>query len=102
MVPINTTATRKHVGEIERYVRVVKERCRCIVLDLPFQYLHKLIVVRLVYFAVMMLNVPILASNYRVITGKYRRILRFLVFLLRYGLYRGNDGIIVRRRENSG
>ena len=22
--------------------------------------------------------------------------------LLRYGLYRGNDGIIVRRRENSG
>ena len=26
---------------------------------LPFQYLHKLIVVRLVYFAVMMLNVPI-------------------------------------------
>ena len=26
-----------------------------------------------------------LVSNYRVITGKYRRILRFLVFLLRYG-----------------
>ena len=59
MVPINTTAAREHVGEIERYVRMVKERCRCIVSDLPFQYLHKLIVVRLVYFAVMMLNVPI-------------------------------------------
>ena len=27
MVPINTTAAREHVGEIERYVRVVKERC---------------------------------------------------------------------------
>ena len=43
-----------------------------------------------------------LVSNYRVITGKYRRILRFLVFLLRYGLYRGKDGIIVRHLENSG
>jgi len=43
-----------------------------------------------------------LVSNYRVITGKYRRILRFLVFLLRYSLYHGKDGIIVRRLENSG
>ena len=43
-----------------------------------------------------------LVSNYRVITGKYRRILRFLVFLIRYGLYRGKDGIIVLRLENSG
>ena len=43
-----------------------------------------------------------LVSNYRVITGKYRRILRFLVFLLRYGLYRGKDSIIVRHLENSG
>jgi len=41
-------------------------------------------------------------SNYRVITGKYRRILRFLVFLLQYGLYCGKDGIIVRRLVNSG
>ena len=59
MVPINTTAARKHVGEIERYVRTVKECCRCIVSDLPFQYFHRLVVVRLVYFAVMMLNVLI-------------------------------------------
>ena len=43
-----------------------------------------------------------LVSNYRVITGKYRSILWFLVFLLRYGLYRGKDGIIVRPLENSG
>ena len=40
-------------------------------------------------------NLMSLVSNYWVITGKYRRILRFLVFLLRYGLYRGKDGIIV-------
>ena len=51
--------------------------------------------------AILLMDRP-LVSNYRVITGKYWRILRFLVFLLRYGLYRGNDGIIVRRRENSG
>ena len=33
MVPINTSAAHEHVGEIERYVRTVKERCRCIVLE---------------------------------------------------------------------
>ena len=47
-------------------------------------------------------SVDSLVSNYWVITGKYWRILRFLVFLLRYGLYRGKDGIIVCRLENSG
>ena len=59
MVPINTTAAREHVGEIETYVRTVKERCRSIISESPFQYLHKLVMVRLVYFAIMMLNVPI-------------------------------------------
>jgi len=44
----------------------------------------------------------VFVSNNRVITGKYRRILQFLVFLLWYSLYRGKDGIIVRRLENSG
>ena len=43
-----------------------------------------------------------LVSNYRVITGKYQRILRFLVFLHWYGLYHGKGGITVRRLENSG
>ena len=49
-----------------------------------------------------MKGIRFLVSNYGVITGKYRRILWFLVFLLRYGLYRGKDGITVRRLENSG
>ena len=29
LVDVNTTAARKHVGEIERGIRYLKERCRC-------------------------------------------------------------------------
>ena len=59
LVEVNTTAAREHVGEIERYVRTVKERCRATISDLPFQFYHRLVIVRLVYFAVMMTNVPV-------------------------------------------
>ena len=59
MVEINTTAAREHVGEIERQVRTVKGRCRCVVSDLPFRFYYRQIVIRLVYFVVMMLNVPV-------------------------------------------
>ena len=34
---VNTTATREHIGEIERRIRVVKEKERCIVSTLPFK-----------------------------------------------------------------
>ena len=59
LVEMNTTAAREHVGEIERHIRTVKERARCIVSDLPFQFLHRQIVIRMIYFVVMMLNVPV-------------------------------------------
>lgn len=64
--------------------------------------LYRALFVQLGFVYAANMALPVLVSNYRVITGKYRRILRFLVFLLRYGLYRGKDGIIVRRLENSG
>jgi hypothetical protein len=38
MVEINTTAACKHVGEIERFIRTIKERSRAPMADLPFTY----------------------------------------------------------------
>ena len=50
------------MGKIERYHRTLKERCRCVLSEMrpigseAYQYLHKKIVIRLVYFCVMMIN----------------------------------------------
>ena len=38
LVELNITAAREHVGEIERSIRVVKERRRCVYTSLPFAY----------------------------------------------------------------
>ena len=59
---INISAAREHVGEIERYHKTLKERYRCVLSNMrpigsnAYQYLHKQIVIRLVYFCIMMLN----------------------------------------------
>ena len=59
---MNISAAREHVGEIERYHKTLKERCRCVLADMrpigsdAYQYLHKQIVIWLVYFCIMMLN----------------------------------------------
>ena len=67
---INISAAREHVGEIERYHRTSKERCRFVLSDMrpigseAYQYLHKQIVIWLVYFCVMMINaVPVTISS---------------------------------------
>ena len=56
LAEINTTAAREHVGEIERQIRLVKERSRATVSVLPFKSLHKQITIHLVYFSVFWLN----------------------------------------------
>ena len=59
MTEVNTTAAREHVGEIERGIRLLKERVRCYVTMAAragILYLHKLIVIRLVYFVTKCLN----------------------------------------------
>ena len=43
-----------------------------------------------------------MVSSYLVITGKYRRILLILLFLLRYGVYHGKHGITFRRLQMCG
>ena len=53
---VNTTAARKHVGEIERYILLIKERSRALTSDLPYTKLPCQEVIHLVYFAVLWLN----------------------------------------------
>ena len=58
-VEINTTAAREHVGEIERGIRTLKERCRCVLAglrDLGLLYFHKWVVVHCLYHVTKMIN----------------------------------------------
>jgi hypothetical protein len=56
MAEINTTATCKHIGEIECFIQTIKEHSRALVLDLPYSLLPQQVVIYLVYFAVLWLN----------------------------------------------
>ena len=49
---INPTATSEHVPEIERQIRVIKERARSIMIKLPFHRLPKIIIIELTKFVV--------------------------------------------------
>ena len=55
-VVINTTAAREHVGEIERKIRVIKERARGTIGTLPYTTLPKLMTIELMHFCVMWMN----------------------------------------------
>ena len=80
-VVCNTTAAKEHVAEIERNIRVVKERATGTAVTLPFMYLPKCIKIELIYFVVFWLNAfPSKAG----VSRKYS--LRGLVLRLRGGL----------------
>ncbi|KAL7469297.1 hypothetical protein ACHAXS_009567, partial [Conticribra weissflogii] len=55
-VVVNTTANSEHVGDIERCLRVIKERARAILSGLPYRRLPKPILIELLAFVVMWLN----------------------------------------------
>ena len=55
-VILNTTAAREHVGEIERKIRVGKERARCTTSILSYDILPKLVIIELMHFCVMWMN----------------------------------------------
>ena len=60
LVNVNTTAAREHVGEIERGIRYLKERCRCSVSTFAvagIKFLAKPIVIQLVYNVTLFVNV---------------------------------------------
>jgi hypothetical protein len=55
-VALNTTAAQEHEGEIERKIRVIKERARGTNNTLPYEMLPKLIIIKLMHFCVMWMN----------------------------------------------
>jgi hypothetical protein len=55
-VALNTTAARKHVGEVEQKIRVIKERARGTFNTLPYKKLPKLMVIELLHFCIMWMN----------------------------------------------
>jgi hypothetical protein len=55
-VALNTTAAHEHVGEIERKIRVIKERARGTFNTLPYKKLPKMMVIELLHFYVMWMN----------------------------------------------
>jgi hypothetical protein len=53
---VNLASANEHVPEIERRIRVVKERCRSCRHDLPFKQIPKLLTIHIVMNSVWMLN----------------------------------------------
>ena len=53
---VNLAASNEHVPEIERRIRVVKERCRATRHSLPFKTIPKLLTIHIVFQAVKLLN----------------------------------------------
>ena len=62
LVKIKISAAREHIAEIEQYHRTLKERSLCFLSYMQmlgsnaYHHLHKQIVIRLVYFCIMMIN----------------------------------------------
>jgi hypothetical protein len=55
-IALNATSNDEHVGEIERYIRTVKERCRSMFSVLPFAQVPPHMVIEMVYSSVFWLN----------------------------------------------
>jgi len=55
-ININTTAAKEHVPEIERRIRVIKERGRALLNTLPFTKMPQIILIELIYHVVLWLN----------------------------------------------
>ena len=56
IVTLNTTGRDKHVGDIERFIRTIKERMRATYNMLPFEKIPQLMVVEMAKSAVFWLN----------------------------------------------
>lgn len=51
-ITLNTVARGEHVPEIERHIRTLKERVRCVYATLPFDKIPSRMLAELVYFCV--------------------------------------------------
>jgi hypothetical protein len=57
VLDVNTTAASEHVRDIERHIRLIKERERGIVCTLPYPRLPQIILIHLLHFITMWLNI---------------------------------------------
>ena len=56
-VPINTTAAREHVTDVEQSIHVIKDRCRSVISEVPYKHcMPDVFIVFLLRFVVMWLN----------------------------------------------
>jgi hypothetical protein len=55
-VTVNTMAAREHLGEIERKIRVIKERARGTMNTLPYPQLPRLMTIEMMHFCIMWMN----------------------------------------------
>jgi hypothetical protein len=55
-ITLNDTGENEHVGDIERYIRTVKERTRCVYNTLPFNKIPRRVIIEMVYNSVYWLN----------------------------------------------
>jgi hypothetical protein len=55
---LNTTAASEHVPDIERKIRVIKERMRAIMSTLPFKRLPSRVIIEIMQYVVPWLNAP--------------------------------------------
>jgi Reverse transcriptase (RNA-dependent DNA polymerase) len=55
-ITLNTVARGEHVPEVERHIRTIKERVRCVYATLPFTRIPKRMLVEHVYFSIFWLN----------------------------------------------
>ena len=46
---VDPSATKEHVDEIERSIRIFKDRIQCIFAIISFEYLHKFLIINIVY-----------------------------------------------------
>jgi hypothetical protein len=58
ILTINTMAAKEHVPEVERMIRLIKERGRGILNTLPFKKMPRLMLIELVYHVVLWLRMP--------------------------------------------
>ena len=61
---INTSAVLEYVAEVERRIRVVKERAHAIISLLPFKYIPDVITINLLHFCVFWLNMLPIKAEY--------------------------------------
>ena len=63
-VIINTCASRENVAEVEKRIRVTKERAQAEILVLPYKYIPNVMTIILIHFCVFWLNMMPIKSGY--------------------------------------